>query len=409
MAVSDSESMVRLSPSGAPAVPVTSLRERIGLLVILSCISFNILLVLALQPVLSTIALYYGGGTYGALIAQLLETMSGIGIMVGGPIAGWIAERRIGRRNLLIAALALYGLSGSICMFLDNAYLLLALRLAQGLGSAGIAVSTYSLVSERFQGAARSRVIGYQGAFVSGMGIVSLPVAGVIADGYGWHAPFALYISALIVMVIAIFTVPNSQPAVQQGGKGESGGSLAAMWPLYALIIPIYLLANMVNLHISFVLAGDGIHQPSLQSYIMLASSILYMAGGLFYGRVFVWLGPRRMLAAILALMAASGLAVGLSQGLVLTAVGVGISGLSGGFLIPLITNLVVNKAPPQARSRALGFMYTAMYIGNFLNPLIMTPARQAIGNHQVFLAIGVLLAFSALAQALVKRPIVAD
>jgi MFS family permease len=398
------------SPSlGGGIAPATGLRARIGLLVILSSISFNILLVLALQPALSTIAEYFGGGTHGQLIAQQLETFSGIGIMVGGPIAGWIAERRIGRRNLLLAALALYGLSGSACMFIDSAPVLLTLRLLQGLGSAGIAVSTYSLVSERFQGAARSRVIGYQGAFVSGMGIISLPVAGVIANNYGWHASFSLYLSALVVLVIAIVTIPNSRPAASQVAKTEGGVSLAAMWPLYALIVPIYLLANMVNLHISFVLAGDGIHQPSLQSYIMLASSILYMAGGIFYGRVFVRLGARRMLAAILALMAASELAIGLSSGIAMTAVGVGLSGFSGGFLIPLITNLVVNKAPPEARSRALGFMYTAMYIGNFLNPLIMTPARQEIGNHQVFLTVGVLLAIAAVAQALVKRPIVSD
>lgn len=408
MAISESENTVLSSATGSGIASATGLRARIGLLVILSCISFNILLVLALQPALSTIGDYFGGGTHGALIAQLLETMSGIGIMVGGPIAGWIAERRIGRRNLLLAALALYGLSGSACMFVDSAPVLLTLRLLQGLGSAGIAVSTYSLVSERFQGAARSRVIGYQGAFVSGMGIVSLPVAGVVASNYGWHAAFALYLSALVVLVIAIFTVPNSPAAPQQAVK-EAGGSLAAMWPLYALIVPIYLLANMVNLHISFVLAGDGIHRPSLQSYIMLASSILYMVGGIFYGRIFVRLGARRMLAAILALMAASGLAVGLSHGIVMTAIGVGLSGFSGGFLVPLITNLVLNKAPPEARSRALGFMYTAMYIGNFLNPLIMTPARQAIGNHQVFLTVGVLLAVAAAAQALVKRPIVAD
>ncbi|MDB5396176.1 MAG: hypothetical protein JWM91_3682, partial [Rhodospirillales bacterium] len=57
----------------------------------------------------------------------------------------------------------------------------------------------------------------------------------------------------------------------------------------------------------------------------------------------------------------------------------------------------------------ALGFMYTAMYIGNFLNPLIMTPAREAIGNHQVFLTVGLLLAVAAAAQALVKRSVISD
>jgi MFS family permease len=179
------------------------------------------------------------------------------------------------------------------------------------------------------------------------------------------------------------------------------------MAPLFLLIVPVYLLANMVNLHISFVLAGDGIDSPLLQSYIMEASPILYMVGGLTYGRLFVRLGAQRMLAIILALMSASGLAIGLSHGVALTAIGVGLSGLASGFLIPMIANLVVNKAPPAVRSRAVGFMYTAMYIGNFLNPLLMTPARQAIGNHAVFLICGLLLAAGAAAQWKAKNPVV--
>lgn len=382
----------------------TGLRARIDLLVILSSISFNVLLIVALMPVLSTIAAYFGGGTHGALIAQLLETMSGIGIMVGGPLAGWVADR-IGRSNLLFVSLALYGVAGSSGLLVDDAYGLLALRLFQGLGSAGIAVSTYSLVSERFQGAARARVIGYQQAFVSGMGIVSLPVAGAIGDAHGWHAPFALYLSAFVMLGVALATVPGSAAPPRQASA--KGGSVAALVPLYILLIPLYIVATMVNLHISFVLAGDGITLPSAQSHIMLASSIVYMAGGLLYGRVVVPLGPRRMLCLILAIMATSGLTIGLSHGTVMTAVGVGLSGLGGGFLIPFATNLVVNRAAPEARGRALGFFYMATYIGNFLNPLIMTPLRREIGNHETFLALGVVLVVAAVAQGVTRKSIV--
>ncbi len=407
MAIFESDRLGLTVPGDDGAVSAPGLRARIGLLVILFCVSFNILLVIAPQPALSTIAIYFGGGRHGQLIAQLLETMSGIGIMVGAPAAGWLSER-IGRRDLLLLALGLYGLTGTACMFLDSAPALLTLRLFQGLGSGGIAVSIYSLVSDRFEGPARSRIIGYQGAFVSAMGIVSMPIAGAVAKNYGWHAPFGFFAAALVVLVIAIPTVREGRPATGQEKDIETPSfSFLSMAPLFLLIVPVYLLANMVNLHISFVLAGDGIDSPLLQSYIMEASPILYMVGGLTYGRLFVRLGAQRMLAIILALMSASGLAIGLSHGVALTAIGVGLSGLASGFLIPMIANLVVNKAPPAVRSRAVGFMYTAMYIGNFLNPLLMTPARQAIGNHAVFLICGLLLAAGAAAQWKAKNPVV--
>ena len=195
-------------PQARPT-PAIGLRGGIGLFVILSSISFNMLLAVALLPVMSMMALSFGGGRQGQLTAQTLETMSNIGILVGGPIAGWIADR-IGRSNVLFFALALYGVTGSVGLVLDYPPVLLASRLLQGFGAAGIAVSTYSLVSERFEGAARSKVMGYQQAFVSLMGIIALPLSGHLGEAYGWHAPFGLYLSALLMLPIALATVPRS-------------------------------------------------------------------------------------------------------------------------------------------------------------------------------------------------------
>jgi MFS family permease len=400
------------------AYAVAGVRDAVGLFVILSSIGFNVLLVLAIMPVMSIIGGIFDarpddpvarllvsifGGKPGALISQLLETMSGIGIMLGGPMSGWLAERT-GTRNLLLLALALYGAAGTACMGFDDVGPLLILRFVQGLGASGIAVSTYSLVSERFEGAARSRMIGFQGVFVSAAGFISLPIAGMIADKGGWHAPFALYLSAFGMLLLAWISVPANLPVAGSHKAAPTLGSLKPLLPLYAMAIPLYLAATMANLHISFVLAADGITKATGQSYVMLASSVLYLLGGLAYGAVIVRLGARWMLCLILGLMSLSGLIIGSSHDVWIMTVGNSFSGLSAGFLIPFMTNQVVNRAGPAARSRALGFFYMATYIGNFLNPPIMTPLRQALGNHQIFLVVGLVLAAAALLQAVSRR-----
>jgi MFS family permease len=397
-------------PQARPATAI-GLRGGIGLFVILSSISFNMLLAVALLPVMSKMAISFGGGQQGQLVAQTLETMSNIGILVGGPIIGWIADRT-GRANVLFFSLALYGVAGSAGLVLDYPPVLLASRLLQGFGAAGIAVSTYSLVSERFEGAARSKVMGYQQAFVSLMGLVALPASGHLGDRYGWHAPFGLYLSALVMLPIALATVPRGgaiAPRDSSGGASSDGGSVKALIPIYILMVPLFIIANMSNLHIPFVLAADGLKGSAAQSYIMMASPIAYLAGGLLYGWVTTPLGPRRMLCLILAIMAGNGLVIGLSHGMVVTAAGVALGGLASGFLVPFTTNLVVNRAAPEARARALGFMYMANYIGGFLNPWITTPIRTWLGNHEIFLAMGVLLAVTALVQSLTRRSLVAE
>jgi MFS family permease len=414
-----STDMTELELSRARPTPVAGLRDAAGLFVILSSISFNMLAVVALLPVLSMIATRFEGDPLavflarhfhsngGQLFAQTLETMSNIGILVGGPIIGWVADRT-GRANVLFYALALYGVAGAAGLFLDYPPVLLASRLLQGFGSAGIAVTTYSLVSERFEGAARSKVMGYQQVFVSLMGFVALPVSGHLGERYGWHAPFGLFLSALIMLPIALATVPRGGALAPRASSPQSssngGGSIKALIPIYIMIVPLFIAANMTNLHISFVLAADGLKGSAAQSYIMMASPVAYLVGGLLYGWVTTPLGPRRMLCLILAIMAANGLAIGLAHGAVQTAAGVALGGLASGFLVPFTTNLIVNRAAPEARARALGFMYMANYIGSFLNPWVTTPIRTAMGNHEIFLAMGILLAAVALAQILIRR-----
>src|SRR5882724_6890869 len=129
------------------------LRERAAFVVMAGGNIFSIITVTALAPVLAlmgdhfanrpdaeAIAGIFGKGASGPLIAQLMITLVGIGVMVGGPIAGWLAER-IGFRRLLCGSLALYAATGAAGLWLNGAASLLGARLIQGFASAGIATS----------------------------------------------------------------------------------------------------------------------------------------------------------------------------------------------------------------------------------------------------------------------------
>ena len=93
------------------------LRERAAFVVMAGGNIFSIITVTVLAPVLAligdhfadrpdalAIAGVFGKGASGPLIAQLMITLLGIGVMVGGPIAGWLAEqiqfRRPGQQRL---------------------------------------------------------------------------------------------------------------------------------------------------------------------------------------------------------------------------------------------------------------------------------------------------------------------
>jgi len=398
------------SLSDGPAAP-SGLRSAIGIFVMIGAVLFNMLLLTAITPVLSTAAKYFGTGSDAQIIAQMIITMTAIGIMIGGPLAGWLAER-LTLRTVLILALALYGTAGASGLFLESATGLLAARFLQGLSAGGIAISSYSMIAERFQGSARPRMLGYQSALTAAAGFVTGLGAGQLAEAEGWRAPFGLYLLAFGMIALALVAqgIPVGRRHAEVRTSDDSGpkGSLWSIWHLYLMLIPLYAAAFMFYLQLSFLLAGDGIGSPALQSKIMAAITATNFIAGLVYGRVLERLRPRRMFCLILAVMAASDIVVGIGHGVVCMTVGCALAGFAGGGIVPFVTNLITTRAPPALRSRGLGFMYSLVYVGQFANPFTVTPLRMAIGNHEAFLVVGGLLAAAALIQGLYPKSVAA-
>lgn len=380
-------------------------RERIGLGVLVSASAFTLLPVTAISPLLSTIADHFGSGGTGALKAQSIITLFGIGMMIGGPVSGWLGDR-IGVRRMLLAMLFVYAIAGSAGLYLTDLAALLASRVVLGMASAGIASASYVMIASRYDGAGRARMLGYQIAVIAVVGVVSLLVAGVLARDIGWRAPFAIYLVAFAALGAACLAVFPEPPRRAGPQAAASSAALWKLWPIYLMLVPLYVATHMFTLQLSFVLAGDGIASPVTQSRIMTAMMAMTFFSGAAYGRIHERLGARWTLVLILVVMAASDILLGFTRGVGPTIAACVLAGFAGAAIVPYVIGAVLNRAPPEVQGRAVGFMYTAMYIGDFVNPLIINPLRAAVGNHHAFTIVGVVLLGAAGIRALRKdRP----
>ena len=374
------------------------IRDRATLGVLVGASSFTLLPVSVISPLLSTIAEHFGTN-HGVLKAQSLITLSGIGMMVGGPLSGWLVDR-IGTRAIFLAMLALFAVAGSAGLYLDSLIPLLASRVLLGMSAAGIASASYVMIAARYEEAGRARVLGYQIAVIAIVGIVSLLVAGVLAKAYGWRSPFAIYLISLpMLATAAIARLPaRSKTAASQE---VDGGGVSRLLPTYLVIVPLYVAAHMFILQLSFVLAADGVRSPLLQSQIMTAIMAMTFVSGLTYGQILERLGNRWTFVAILGVMGASDLLLGVTHGIGPTVAACVLSGFSGAAIVPYIIGSVLARAPVQTQGCALGLMYTAMYLGDFINPLLVNPLRNLVGNHEAFAVIGTLLLILAMLRAM--------
>lgn len=350
----------------------------------------------ALGPVLPAIADHFGGKSGGAFAAQMILTMPAIGVILGGVIGGLTVERW-GPRPVMIAALLGYGLLGVSGYFVDHLPLLLGARFLLGFCVAQIGTAIGVIVGSWFQGVARARLLGYQSAVAGVFAVSGLLLSGLLAEAGGWRTPFLLYAIAFVVLILTVGVLPAGAGRSAPREERVSLRPLTGLWPVYALAMFLFVGYFMTSIQLSFLLAEDGFDSALTRS-VVIASGVL--AGGVFggcYGRFYGWLGERGT-QIFLATMMASGLAViGFSNSLPLLILGAVLSGGGGGMIPPHIGGILLNRVPADIRARAVGLEFTVLYIADFVNPLIMTPLRAAIGIHGAFL-----VAAGALAVAIV-------
>lgn len=359
----------------------------------------------ALIPVLPLLAAEYGGaGGSGELFAQSVMTMPAIGLIVGG-FTSALMIRTLGAALLLAIGLALVGACGLAAMEIRQGGLLLASRLVLGLAASMVTIGTTALISARFADATRARMLGIKGALGAVASVAAIIVSGWLGDLGGWRLPNLLYLFAWAMLALMLLTVPLARPA--PAASGRSGGAMEAMrllWPIYLMVIGFGVVLMMTNTQLSFLLAEIGITRPTEASRILVVSSISAAIGGFALGSIRVRIGAGRVLPLCFACWGVGLLLLGASHSAPPAVIGSFLAGLAGGMFVPNMVATLANAAPPALRDRAIAILYSAIFLGDFLNPLIIRPVSEALTRHGAFALVGA-ICIVATVIALARRP----
>ncbi|MEE4024502.1 MFS transporter [Gordonia sp. PKS22-38] len=128
---------------------------------------------------------------YGFLIAGLLITMGNVG-------------DRIGRRRVLLAGAALFGVASVVAAFAPNAAVLIAARALMGVGGATLLPSSLSLIANMFPDARqRAKAIGVWTAAFAGGSAIGPVVGGLLLHQFWWGVVFLINVPVLAVLFVA--------------------------------------------------------------------------------------------------------------------------------------------------------------------------------------------------------------
>lgn len=151
-----------------------------------------------LAPVLPRMQVYFADTPGAAVLVPVALTLPALVIALLAPFAGMIADRT-GRKPLLLVAMLIYTLCGTLPLWLDSLQAIVLSRAGIGLAEAAIMTCCTALMGDYYSGGRRERLFALQMVATSLSAALFMAIGGQLGQD-NWRAPFALYAVGLVFL-----------------------------------------------------------------------------------------------------------------------------------------------------------------------------------------------------------------
>jgi MFS family permease len=328
------------------------------------------------SPVLDSLTTPLGVGE--ARIGLLMAVFTAPAIVLI-PAVGVVSDR-YGRKPVLAAGLTLFGLAGVAVAATTDFAVVLALRLLQGVGYAGIAPVLVASVGDLYEGAREATAQGLRFTTV-GVSLTLFPLLSGVLVGVAWQAPFAIYAVALVAagVVVLRFEEPGSSVETDGGLPGWNVRALAALArrpdvaaTLLGRAVPslvwfVFLTHN--SLVVVRLLGGTPGHAGAVVALASVSSSL----GATQVGRLTARFDSRRApLLGSLAALAGGVVLVGVAPSLVVVAAASVVAGAGFGVVLTLYRSTLTAVATDDVRGGLVSVGESVGRLGSTVAPLVL-------------------------------------
>lgn len=314
-----------------------------------------------------------------SLIITLFSLPAGLII----PITGFLSDR-YGRKKVIIPALIVYGAGGIIAalaaIFLkQNAFsLVLAGRVIQGIGAAGTAPIAMALCGDLFKDQDRSRSLGSIEAS-NGLGKVISPVLGAAIGVLAWYAAFVFFPLIVVPVVIGMWLLVKEP---EGRNKQKLQKYLESFTKIFrqqkGLLLSSYLagaIALLVLFGVLFYLSDFLEQQFGLDGIpkgLVLAIPVLFMSSTSFITGFVIKKKEALMKALVvtgLGVMTASLAFLPLTKNVIPFFVGISLTGLGAGLILPCLNMLITSAASIKERGLITSLYGSVRFFGAAAGP----------------------------------------
>lgn len=337
----------------------------VGSLALLCVACLTIMVGCVIVPGLPAIAA--GLGVEGA--ESWLVTVPALGVVVFGPFVGLLVKG-LGARNSLLAGLLFYGVLGAGGACLAGPVPVFTDRFLLGCATAVVMAAGTSLIGEFFEGEVRFKMIARQGMAIELGGVVFLAIGGVLAT-IGWRYPFAVYLMALVFFAMVLAFVPARTSSDADGAATSAERtSLRSLADIY-----VAALMSMISFFAAVILLPAKLAELRFDAaqtgYFLSFVSLVAVGAAFFMPAISQSLGSTKTLCLAFAFYALAHLVFYGSAELISNIGGAVALGCGFGLSVPLVNHLVIERSLPSSRGLVLGYLSSAIFLGQFLSAFI--------------------------------------
>ncbi len=322
-------------------------------------------------------------------------TLPGI---VMAPVIGVLADR-FGRRAVLVPCLVAFGTFGLLSALAPTFPILLALRLLQGVGSAGLINLAVVIIGDHWSGLERARLVGQNAAVLTLSLAVFPPLGGLLTELGGWRLSFAPYAVALATAVLIYRRLDANRPAAgvtvrdQLGGAGTAIrhrdvlGSISIGVVIFMLIFGLFLTTLPVHLEREFGLSAGQ------RGLVIAAPALTSTFTALRLGWLRAKFGVVSLLAGAAVLFTIAFAIIGVAPTLPILLGGAMLYGLGEGVFIPTLQDVVAGASTAAQRGAVVAVWVGSARVGQTVGPLLASATYGAVGTGTTFVLGGAMAA----------------
>ena len=312
------------------------------------------------------------------VLVQMIISMPALFIVLTNAVFPALC-RRFRARTLVLLGLLLYTVGGCAAGAFSAILPVLLMRALVGMGVGIIMPLSTGLLSFYYPPEKLDGLMGLSSAMNQMGGVVATILAGLLAN-LSWRASFLIYLMGLLSIVLCLVFLPNDSIAPPKG-ENETRGTVLRTYFRY--ILAMFLLMSAFFLYpANFALetTAEGLIPQGAIALIMAMMDFIAFLGGLLFVQCKVLLGGKMKYLAP-ALFLAGYLLLALVGGWFGTLAGSVCVGFANGVGIPYLISQASVRAGRTAASTVMPLLSAALYLAQFLSPILMGAVRGAFGD----------------------------